>query len=192
MTTAPNRQLLTVALGNLGGHEHSVHTEDVALEADRLLPGRFTWRKYPQYIDINVVLQGLGDARRKKYGEYVIGNNVKGWMLSKAGQIWLKTVLASDQSELSLLIGSGKGSLIFSQRQELYRLRKSDAFHQFANGQIKEITRSHLFEFARVNEYFSTKARVRRFNFVAATVQGEKHLQELWGFFESNFESEFK
>ncbi len=192
MPVTPNRQLLTVALGNLGGHEHSVHTEDVALEADRLAPGRFTWRKYPQYVDINVVLQGLGDARREKYGGFVVGNNVKGWMLTKAGQIWAKDMLASDRLELSSLIRSGKGSVIFSQRQELFRLRSTDAYRLFAKGHQAEITRSHLFEFARINEYFSTNARGRRFSFVAATLCGDTELEDLWRFFETEYESEFR
>ena len=66
MKQVPNRQILTIAVGNLGGHEQAVHTEDVALEVGKLAPGRFAWRKYPDRIDINVVLQGLGDARKSE------------------------------------------------------------------------------------------------------------------------------
>ena len=134
MTIAPNRHFLTIAVGNLGGHERQVHTEDVALEADKLVPGRFAWRKYPHRIDINVVLQGLGDARRSRYDAHVAGSNVKGWMLSAAGQIWIKRLHANDSPGLARLVSDARGSLIAGQRMETSRLRETEAFALFSSG----------------------------------------------------------
>lgn len=192
MTTLPNRQLVTIALGNLGGHEQSVHTEDIALEADRLAPGRFAWRKYPERIDINVVLQGLGDARRKRYDAHVAGSNVKGWMLTAEGQIWIKLLVAIDSSELASLVSDAKGSLIAGQRIETHRLATTEAFGLYSSGLQEKITRKHFFDFLRINEYFSDRARRRRINLVASSVSGHDVLGPLWAYFRSTYGSELE
>lgn len=192
MTTTPNRQLVTLALSNLGAHERTVHTEDIALEVNELAPERFTWRKYPQFVDINVVLQGLGDARRRRYGEHVVGSNVKGWMLTEAGQIWIKSVNESKQAGLSHLLSSRKGSLIVAQQFELHRLRMTEAFRLHTCNALPDITRTQFFDFARINEYFSQRARHRRFNFISGTVYGDAQLESLWSFVKSTFRNEFE
>ena len=190
--TAPNRQFVTLALSNLGGHERYIHTEDIALEVNELAPGRFTWRKYPQYVDINVVLQGLSDARRRRYGEHVVGSNVKGWILTAAGQVWVKGVNGSRQAGLPSLLSTRKGSLLMAQQLELHRLRMTEAFRLHSCDKPHDITRAQFFDFARINEYFSSRARQRRFNFIAGTVYGEAQLESLWAFFKSTFRNEFE
>jgi len=190
MTQAPNRQLVTIAIGNLGGHQQAVHTEDVALEADRLAPGRFAWRKYPERIDINVVLQGLGDARRARYDAHVAGSNVKGWMLTAEGQIWIKRQVKANSSELARAVSDAKGSLIAGQRIETHRLATTEAFELYSSGKQEKITRKHLFDFLRINEYFSDRARRRRINLVASSISGDDVLEPLWEYFRSTYGSE--
>ena len=192
MTTIPNRQLVTIALGNLGAHDRAVHTEDIAIQANGLAPGRFNWRKYPERIDINVVLQGLGDARRKRYGQQVSGSNVKGWMLTQAGQIWVKDMFDRRQPELATLISAGKNATVTALQMELHRLKGTSAYKLHVDGRQDELTQSHLFEFARINEYFSSKARRRRLSIVGAAVYGDQELQLLWDNLKSTFESEFE
>ncbi|MCY4147253.1 MAG: hypothetical protein OXE95_05110 [Chloroflexi bacterium] len=191
MTQAPIRQLVTIAIGNLGGHDQAVHTEDVALEADRLAPGRFAWRKYPERIDINVVLQGLGDARRSRYDAHVAGSNVKGWMLTAEGQIWIKCLVTIASSELAGLVSDARGSLIAGQRIESHRLAATEACELFSSGKQEKITRKHFFDFLRINEYFSDRARRRRINLVASSVSGHEALEPLWEHFRSAYGSEF-
>lgn len=190
MTEAPNRQLLTVALSNLGGHERRIHTEDIALEANELAPGRFSWRKYPEYVDINVVLQGLGDARRARYDAHVLGSNVKGWMVTAAGQIWVKRLVMDRSSELASLVSAADGSAIAGMRKEAQRLEATAAFALYSNGEQAKITRKQFFDFLRINEYFSDRARRRRINLVASSVSGEPPLERLWAYLESTYRSE--
>ena len=45
-TQIRNDQVALAALLVLGGDRTPVDTEDVAIEADRLAPGRFRWRKF--------------------------------------------------------------------------------------------------------------------------------------------------
>lgn len=191
MTSLPNRQLVTLALGNLGGHAQSIHTEDIALAVDKLAPGQFSWRKYPEYIDINVVLQGLGDARRKRYDSHVYGSNVKGWMLSRAGQVWIKRCYASNSATWTKLIYEGKGSLIDAQLLERRRLAVTEAASLYEAGKRNDIALRHFQEFVRVNEYFSDAARKRRLDFVASSLCGNKQLEPLWQYLEQAFGSEF-
>ena len=192
MTDAPNRLLVTVALSNLGGHNRKVHTEDIALEVNELVPGRFSWRKYPEFVDINVVLQGLGDARRRRYGEHVVGSNFKGWMLSATGQIWSKQAGMSKEAGLSDLLSSRAGSLIRAQQLEAHRLRLTEAFLLQDCGRSGEITRAQFYDFARINAYFSERARQRRYNFIAGAVFGEAQLESLWSYLKASFGNEFE
>ena len=192
MTEAPNRQLVTVALSNLGAHERNAHTEDIALEVSELVPGRFNWRKYPQFVDINVVLQGLGDARRARYDAHVVGSNVKGWMLTAAGQIWVKRLLADRSSELASLVSTANGSAVAGMRQEAQRLQATVAFELYSGGEQDKITRKQFFDFLRINEYFSERARRRRINLVTSSVSGEPALECLWIYLESTYGIELR
>ena len=54
-------------------------------EANELAPGRFTWRKYKDQINLEVVRVYLSDAKKKAKGAYLIGSGNSGWTLSEAG-----------------------------------------------------------------------------------------------------------
>jgi hypothetical protein len=41
-----NHEIVTLAVYLLGGEAQRVDTEDIAIRANELAPGRFTWRKY--------------------------------------------------------------------------------------------------------------------------------------------------
>ncbi|MBX6350182.1 MAG: hypothetical protein IRZ11_01555 [Clostridia bacterium] len=82
-STVTARQAAVVrALYELGGAESAVDTEDIAIQAHRLLDGAFTWRKYPQYINPDLVRITLVDASRMGL---VTGNGRSGWRLSFEG-----------------------------------------------------------------------------------------------------------
>lgn len=71
-----------VALLTLGGDRSSVDTEDIAIQSDKLAPGRFRWRKFKQYIDLGLVRNGLQDARKKGL---TAGGALRGWTLTESG-----------------------------------------------------------------------------------------------------------
>lgn len=73
-----------VALLNLGGDAAPVDVEDIAVEAMRLSPERFRWRKYP-YPSLEWVRVSLNDANHKG-GQLVIrGSNRYDRMLTAEG-----------------------------------------------------------------------------------------------------------
>ena len=48
-------EMVTLAVYRLGGAQRAVDTEDVAVEAHKLAPGRFSWRKYPDQINLELI-----------------------------------------------------------------------------------------------------------------------------------------
>jgi hypothetical protein len=81
-----NLDVVVVALSLLGGDRHQVDTEDIAVRAQEIAPGRFVWRKYPQQINLELVRVALSDGKKREYGSLVLGSGNKGWMLTDAGR----------------------------------------------------------------------------------------------------------
>ena len=63
-----NHEIVTLAVYLLGGDTQRVDTEDVAVKANALAGGRFTWRKYPDQINIDAVRKRLWDAAKPEKG----------------------------------------------------------------------------------------------------------------------------
>ena len=80
-----NHEIVTLAVYLLGGDTMRIDHEDVAVKANELAPGRFTWRKYKNQINIKNISAFLWDARKPKNGGYLIGTDVDGWMLTEQG-----------------------------------------------------------------------------------------------------------
>jgi hypothetical protein len=114
----PNRKLVVYALYLLGGDTSRTHTEDIALKCFELFPASFSWVKYPQYPDKDIIRVALTDARKKEHGAFVEGragqkrrltakthrNPVDdGWLLTSEGLEWIKHNLA----ELQRIAGGG-------------------------------------------------------------------------------------
>jgi hypothetical protein len=91
--------LVVLALAQLGGGERWVDTEDIAVRARELAPEAFSWRKYPEQIDLDGVRVALHDAAKERYGCLVRGSVRIGWSLTAAGVGWARangsTVLAN-------------------------------------------------------------------------------------------------
>jgi hypothetical protein len=192
LNTLSNIQLVTIALGNLDGHETPVDSEDVAVHVNVLAPGKFSWRKYPEYIDLQVVNQSLQDARRKRNGSLVTGSSSKGWMLSAAGMEWFKNFGFESTSDIRDAVQYRRGSIMRSQDLERRRLKDTRAYILYCESKLTEVTRNDFFEFAKINEYFPLKARARRYEFIESAVAGHKGLYELWIFLRTSFAKEFE
>jgi hypothetical protein len=74
-----NHEIVTLAVYLLGGEAHKVDTEDIAKKSNELAPGRFTWRKYSDQINIEHIRAFLSDAKKPKNGAYLtgVGNQVE-------------------------------------------------------------------------------------------------------------------
>jgi hypothetical protein len=81
-------ELVTLAVYVLGGDTRPVDTEDVAKKVDGLAPGRFTWRKYKDQINLELIRVFLSDAKKPANGGFVAGSGRSGWTLTSAGREW--------------------------------------------------------------------------------------------------------
>ena len=63
-----NHEIVTLAVYLLGGDSKRIDTEDIAVKSNELAPGRFTWRKYSDQINIKIISWCLWDAKKPKNG----------------------------------------------------------------------------------------------------------------------------
>ncbi|MGA8215792.1 MAG: hypothetical protein WB799_19520, partial [Candidatus Sulfotelmatobacter sp.] len=80
-----NHEIVTLAVYLLGGRSSHVDTEDIAIKSNELAPGRFSWRKYPSQINLELIRVYLSDAKKKDKGEYLMGSGSDGWLLTQRG-----------------------------------------------------------------------------------------------------------
>ena len=95
----PNRELVVYCLYLAGGATKRVHTEDLALKCWELYPDSFSWTKFTQFPDKDIVRVALTDARKDKHGAHVAGRvegnanteaEPEGWTLTERGLGWIK------------------------------------------------------------------------------------------------------
>jgi len=182
-------QLVALAIALLGGEADYVDREDIAIKANALAPGRFNWRKYPERIDLEVVSVSLRDAKKDKVGALVVGSNSQGWMLSSDGVKWLDTVdIENDEGQVGIIYR--RGSTWERLEAERVRLRTTKAYGLFVEDRCDCLSIQNFYEFARVNEYYQTKSRRRRFNVVENAVLDDPTLSRLWVLLKSKFAEE--
>jgi len=89
-TELSNIEIVTLAVYRLGGDLRHVETEDVAILASEFAPNRFSWLKYADQINLEIVRVALSDAKKKANGSDVMGSGIKGWMLIENGQTFVR------------------------------------------------------------------------------------------------------
>ena len=112
-------------------------------------------------------------------------------MLSPAGLKWVQTV-DFDAIKDELPAKYRKASISANQQLERDRLSNTKAYNLFIEDKSKEISVQDFYEFVRVNEYFQTKARQRRYAIIANAVSDDDILSKLWDFLQTKFSKEMK
>ena len=90
LTDKPNQlELIVIAVYLLGGVNKSVDTEDVAVKCHELAPGLFSWRKYPEQINLEIVRVVLSNGKKPANGALLSGSGRDGWRLAANGLDWM-------------------------------------------------------------------------------------------------------
>lgn len=157
-----NDQITLVALLTLGGNQSVVDTEDIAIESDKLAPGRFRWRKFKDHIDLGLVRNGLQDARKKGL---TAGGALRGWALTESGIEEARSLLpqVSDPSTRERLAKDQKQW----ETRERTRLLSEPSFRQALESGVDSLTKRDILRLFRLDEYASkerTTDRTRRFS----------------------------
>jgi hypothetical protein len=128
-----------------------------------LAPGRFSWRKYPEQINIELVRVYLSCAKDSQHGELLLGSGRTGWTLTKAGLEWAEEVgrrfvgrdLTRHREQLK------SGSIDESRwHRERARIQSTAAWiHWCAQGQ--EPSRREAAEVFRIDSYAESEERIK-------------------------------
>jgi hypothetical protein len=169
-----NDQITLVALLVLGADKSAVDTEDVAMKADELAPGRFRWRKFKEHIDLGLVRNGLQDARKKGL---TAGGALRGWALTEIGTREARSLLPRVSDDPT------RERLATEQRQwetrERTRLLAEPSFRLALETGADSLTKRDILRLFKLDEYASTERtaeRTRRFSTAFADDQKMKRI----------------
>ncbi len=153
-----NHEIVTLAVYLIGGDTQYVDTEDVAVKANEIAPSRFTWRKYPDQINIENVRAFLSDAKKDKNGGFLKGAGKDGWLLTENGVAFAQARLTSlEHVDLSRERLSAKDRRWL--QHERTRMLSSEAFEKFSAGMHDAITLQEAESFFRLDVYVTGNAR---------------------------------
>jgi hypothetical protein len=157
--TFSSSEIVTVAVFLLGGESHQVDTEDVAVKANELAPGRFLWRKYPSQINIENVRALLSSAKSLQNG-YLIGTGKEGWLLTEKGLLFARR-------QIDNLKGVDLSASRLSPRErhwlrnERTRLLASKALRKYEALGIEAVSAREAEAFFGVDDYITGDTRER-------------------------------
>lgn len=153
--TFSNKEIGVLSVYLLGGESKYIDTEDIAVKANELAPGRFLWRKYKNQINMEVVRKRLSDA--KTDGD-LLGSYSKGWILSEKGLQYAKEhIKALKNTDLSRAPMNKKEMILYHREKE--RMLASIAYEKVISNESDYITPKEAEDFFRVDDYVTGAAR---------------------------------
>lgn len=163
MTTEySHTEVVALAVFELGGAEKSVDTEDIAIKANDLAPGRFCWQKYPDRINLEAVRKRLSDAKKPEHGSYVTGSPKKGWSLTHSGLKWAKVVSDTYVVQSSDRRNPISGSVDINRyKREKRRLVGSEVWQLWLSRK-EEITELHAKAVFRIDSYTTADTKTQK------------------------------
>jgi hypothetical protein len=161
----------------VGAQSSSADTEDIAVKANELAPGRFSWRKYKDQINIDTVRKRLWDATKPEKGGYLIGSERSGWRLTKAGYDFASRHVAAGQMIQPTRARASQTERA-AQTRELRRMMGEPALQKFVDGNSDAITKNEAERFFRIDDYVTGKARSAKIERFRIMVADDKILAE--------------
>jgi len=152
VTDLSNSEIVVIAALRAGAAGLHADTEDIAVKANEIGPGRFNWMKYPEQINIDAVRKRLWDARKRGH---LVGSERDGWLLTETGATFARQYRRS--------LGAAKTTRLSLNERKWRRLEKvrllATAAHQkFGSGEMSCITVREAQGFFRIDAYVSKSA----------------------------------
>ena len=173
-----NIELITIAVYLLGGDSKYVDTEDVAIKTNELAPGRFTWRKYPDQINIDNVRKRLSDAKKPEKGGYIFGSFTDGWALSEHGYKFCKKRVNELKGANISRPPLNKKEMAW-RRHEKTRMLTTIAFEKVNKKNPNAVTAQEAETFFRLDDYVTGKARERKLDRIVNAFREDPDLNEV-------------
>ncbi len=152
MTDLSNSEIVVIAALRAGAAGLHADTEDIAVKANEISPGRFNWKKYPEQINIDTVRKRLWDARKR--GQ-LVGSERDGWLLTETGTQFASQYKRSLGAEKTIRLTLNERKW---RRVEKVRLLATAAHQKFGSGQASCITVREAQGFFRIDAYVSKSA----------------------------------
>jgi len=156
-----NHEVVVLAAYLAGAKTNYADTEDIAVKADGIAPGRFAWRKYKQQINIDTVRKRLWDATKTEKGAYLVGSERDGWLLTQRGLKFCKKNIASIKANAPSATRNSKREQSWITKERI-RLLAEPAYQKFSAGKLNQISPTEAERFFRVDDYVVGDARKRK------------------------------
>ena len=147
-----NSEIVVIAAYRAGAAGLHADTEDIAVKANEIGPGRFTWKKYPDQINIDTVRKRLWDARKRGH---LVGSERDGWLLTETGAAFARQYKRSLGAEKTTRLSLNERKW---RRMEKVRLLATAAHLKFSSGEMAGITAREAQGFFRIDAYVGKSA----------------------------------
>jgi hypothetical protein len=154
-------EIVALAICLLSGEGQFVDIEDIAAAANNLAPGRFTWKRYPDQIDINAVRRCLLAAAKPKNGNLVTGSMRTGWALTEHGAEFARNHEEYHHGGELLVTGLSKEESRFLAWQKK-RIQAHPAYKKVAGGLAREVTSRDAESFFLLDRATQASARKQK------------------------------
>lgn len=154
-----NIELATIALYLLGGDARAQDTEDIAIRLRELDEKRFSWRKYPDQVNLELVRVALSDAKKPDNGGYVAGSGSEGWLLTTLGFQFAKNAAIADFGPRQRLPHPRDRNW---QNRERVRMISTSAYERFRAGTLESVTPQMAASFFHLDDYVRGDAREKK------------------------------
>jgi hypothetical protein len=144
-----NSEIVVIAAFRVGAAGVHADTEDIAVKANEIGPGRFTWKKYPEQINIDTVRKRLWDARKRGH---LVGSERDGWLLTESGVTFARQFKRKLGAEKGIRMSLNERKW---RRMEKARLLSTPAHLKFNSGEVSAITPREAQGFFRIDAYVS-------------------------------------
>jgi hypothetical protein len=154
-------EIVTLATYFAGGDRKHVDTEDVAIKAEEIAPGRFSWRKYKNRIDLELIYKHLWDLTKPDKGGYVTGSKNDGWLMTLAGAAFAEQAVGRLKNLQPAREKRPKREENWMKRERA-RMQGEAAYAKIREGRESELTRAEAEKFLRLDDYVLGAARARK------------------------------
>jgi len=146
-------ELIVLTMHTLNGGDEALDIEDIAMKSEEISPGTFAWRKYKSNINLELVGFAVRDAKKEKYGAYVIGTHAQGWRLTSEGVRLGQELLSGGLQNIE--VNPTRDNTIQARRisKESTRLLDSEAYLEWTTSE-KSSTKA-LSQLLKINTYCS-------------------------------------
>jgi hypothetical protein len=173
--SASQAEVVTLAVYRLGGAQRPIDTEDAAVEAHRIAPGRFSWKKHPDQINLELIRVFLSDAKKN---ELVIGSGRTGWRLTQRGLKWAEEVSETpEEFDPARTRAQSRAGSIDEQRwrRERSRIVATRAWQLWITG-VRDIPAAETKQVFRIDSYARGELRETKITRLRAMFSDDREL----------------